>query len=148
MNTYIPKKSDLKEKWYVVDAKDKVLGRIAPTIANKLRGKDKPIFTPNIDCGAYVIVINADKVRLTSGKLEKKMYYTHSGYMGNLKTEKAKDLLARKPTELLKLAVYGMLPKNKLRKKFMGKLKLFAGETHNLSAQKPEKLEIRDKHNN
>ena len=130
------------QKWYVVDVAQKVLGRVAPTIANKLRGKDKPTFTPHTDCGDFVIVINADKIRLTGNKMEKKIYYTHSGFPGGIKEEKAEDLLKRKPGELVKLAVYGMLPKNKLRKNFMDKLKIYAGESHPHEAQNPEALQI------
>lgn len=142
MKTTVAKKDEINQKWYLIDAKDKVLGRLAPIIANKLRGKDKPIFSPHMDCGDFVVVINADKVKLTGEKLDKKMYYTHSGYPGAIKSESARHLKERKPTRILELAVSGMLPKNKLRKVFMKKLKLFAGEEHNLQAQSPEKLEV------
>ncbi len=142
MKTTIAKKADLKKRWYLIDAKDKVLGRLAPIIANKLRGKDKPIFAPHMDCGDFIVVINADKVKLTGQKLDKKMYYRHSGYPGALKEESARHLMERKPTKVLELAVSGMLPKNKLRKVFMKKLKLFAGEEHSHEAQSPEILEV------
>jgi large subunit ribosomal protein L13 len=142
MKTTIAKKSDVNKNWYLIDAKDKILGRLAPTIANKLRGKDKPIFSPHMDCGDHVIVINADKVKLTGNKLDDKKYYTHSGYPGAIKEEPAKHLLERKPTRMLELAVSGMLPKNKLRKIFMKKLKLYAGEEHPHTAQEPKKLEV------
>lgn len=142
MKTTIAKKEDANQKWYLVDAKDKILGRIATTIANKLRGKDKPTFSPHMDCGDHVIVINAEKIKLTGAKLDGKKYYTHSGYPGAIKEESAKHLLERKPTRLLELAVSGMLPKNKLRKIFMKKLKLYAGEEHQHAAQSPEKLEV------
>lgn len=142
MKTTIAKKSDVNKNWYLIDAKDKILGRLAPTIANKLRGKDKPIFSPHMDCGDHVIVINADKVKLTGNKLDDKKYYTHSGYPGAIKEKSARQLLERKPTRLLELAVSGMLPKNKLRKIFMKKLKLYAGEEHPHTAQEPKKLEV------
>lgn len=143
MKTTIAKKSDVNKNWYLIDAKDKILGRLAPTIANKLRGKDKPIFSPHMDCGDHVIVINADKVKLTGNKLDDKKYYTHSGYPGAIKEKPARQLLERKPTRLLELAVSGMLPKNKLRKIFMKKLKLYAGEEHPHTAQEPKVLEIK-----
>ncbi|MFA6992876.1 MAG: 50S ribosomal protein L13 [Candidatus Gracilibacteria bacterium] len=142
MKTTIAKTQELKRKWYLIDAKDKVLGHLAPIIADKLRGKGKPIFSPHMDCGDFVIVINAEKVKLSGDKIDKKMYYTHSGYMGSLKEEKARDLLKRKPTRVLELAVRGMLPRNKLRNIFMKKLKLYAGETHKNTAQSPELLEV------
>ncbi|MFH1218433.1 MAG: 50S ribosomal protein L13 [Candidatus Peregrinibacteria bacterium] len=142
MKTYTPKKSDLTPKWFIIDAKDKILGRLAPTIANKLRGKDKPIFTPHLDCGDFIIVINAEKVKLTGAKLDQKMYYRHSGYPSGLKGENASSLLKKDPTKLLEFAVKGMLPRNRLRKVFMLKLKLYAGEEHPHEAQKPEKLEV------
>ncbi len=142
MKTTIAKKSDVNKNWYLIDAKDKILGRLAPTIANKLRGKDKPIFSPHMDCGDHVIVINADKIKLTGKKLDDKKYYTHSGYPGAIKEEPAKHLLERKPTRMLELAVSGMLPKNKLRKIFMKKLKLYAGEEHPHEAQEPKVLAV------
>ena len=142
MKTTIAKKSDVNQNWYLIDAKDKIMGRLAPTIANKLRGKDKPIFSPHMDCGDHVIVINADKVKLTGNKLNDKKYYTHSGYPGAIKEKSAKQLLERKPTRILELAVSGMLPKNKLRKIFMKKLKLYAGEEHPHTAQEPKVLAV------
>jgi large subunit ribosomal protein L13 len=142
MKTYTPKKSEVNKKWYLIDAKDKILGRLAPTIANKLRGKDKPIFSPHMDCGDFIVVINADKVKVTGQKLDQKKYYRHSGYPGALKEESLKHLMERKPTKILELAVYGMLPKNKLRKGLMKKLKLYAGEEHPHEAQAPQTLTI------
>lgn len=143
MNTYTPKKSDLQDKkWYLVDAADKIPGRFATTIANKLRGKDKPIFTPNIDCGDFVIVINADKIKMTGGKMEKKLYQKHSGFPGGLKEETAENLMARKPGKVIEEAVLGMLPKNKLRKTFMSKLKVYGGDNHPHQAQNPINLEV------
>jgi large subunit ribosomal protein L13 len=142
MKTTIIKKEDNKRKWYLIDAKDKILGKIAPIIANKLRGKDKPHFSPHLDHGDFIIVVNAEKVKLTANKKEDKTYYSHTGFPGRLIEEKAKNLLQRKPTKVLELAVSGMLPKNKLRAVFMKKLKLFAGETHTHQSQSPEKLEV------
>lgn len=142
MKTTIVKKEEVNQKWYLIDAKDKVLGRIATTIANKLRGKDKPTFSPHMDCGDHVIVINTDKIKLTGAKMDGKKYYTHSGYPGAIKEESAKRLMERKPTRVLELAISGMLPKNRLRKVFMKKLKLYPGEEHQHSAQSPEKLEV------
>lgn len=142
MKTTVIKKSDLNPKWYIVDAKDKILGKIATRIADKLRGKGKPIFSPHMDCGDFVIVVNADKIKLSGKKIDEKLYYTHSGYPGGFKSRPAKELLKTKPTQVLELAVKGMLPRNKLRKGFMQKLKLYAGETHPHEAQQPQPLEI------
>jgi len=142
MKTFIAKKPDLEQKWYIIDAKDKVLGRLSTIIADKLRGKDKPIFSPHMDCGDSIIVINADKVKLTGNKMDKKMYQRHSGFPGGFREETAKHLMERKPTEILRQSVRGMLPKNKLRSVFMAKLKLYAGEEHPHEAQAPEKLDV------
>lgn len=142
MKTTIKKSADIKRKWYIVDAKDKILGRICTTIAKKLRGKDKPIFISHMDCGDFVIVINADKFKLTGNKLSEKMYSRHSGYPGGFKQISAEQLLAKKPTKILELAVKGMLPRNKLRPLFMKKLKLYTGEKHPHEAQNPKKLEL------
>ncbi len=140
MKTTIAKAEQIERKWYIVDAKDKVLGRMCTTIADKLRGKDKPIFSPHMDCGDFVIVINADKIKLTGNKLKDKKYSRHSGYPGGYREQSAEDLLSKKPTKVVELAVKGMLPKNKLRDKFMSKLKLYAGEEHPHEAQNPEPL--------
>lgn len=142
MKTTIVKQGDLNPKWYIVDAKDKVLGRMATTIANKLRGKDKASFTPHMDTGDFVIVINAEKVKLTGNKLNAKKYYSHSGFPGGLKEQTAANLLSTKPTKVLELAVSGMLPKNRLRKVFLQKLKIYSGEEHPHGAQQPETLEV------
>lgn len=142
MKTYIPKKSDITPKWYLIDAKDKILGRISTIIADKLRGKGKPMFSPHLDCGDFVIVINADKIKLTGGKLTKKIYYRHSGYPGGLREQSAEKLMVKHPTKVIELSVKGMLPRNRLRKDFMQKLKLYAGESHPHEAQKPETLAI------
>ncbi len=143
MKTTIVKKEDIKRNWYLLDAKDKTLGRIATIIADKLRGKDKPYFSPHMDYGDFVIVINADKVKLTGNKETQKKYYSHSGYPGALKEKSVQNLREKNPTAILEYAVDGMLPKNKLRKGFMQKLKLYAGEEHPHSAQNPKILEIK-----
>ncbi len=142
MKTFIINKQDLNRKWYVIDAKDKTLGKIATKVADKLRGKDKPIFSPHMDCGDFVIVINANKIKLSGNKLEDKMYYSHSGFPSGLKQTNAKSLLEKKPTKALELAISGMLPKNRLRKVFMDKLKLYKDDSHPHEAQAPEKLEV------
>lgn len=142
MKTYIAKSEDLNPKWYILDAKDKILGKIATKIADKLRGKGKPIFSPHMDCGDFVIVVNADKIKLSGKKMDEKMYYTHSGYPGGFKSKNASELLKHKPTKIIELAIRGMLPRNKLRKGFMQKLKLYTGETHPHEAQQPQTLEI------
>ena len=136
------KKGEVERKWYVVDATNKILGRMAAQIAKKLRGKDKPIFTPHVDTGDFVIVVNAEKVRLTGKKWDNKIYYHHSGYMGGMKQITAKELLQKKPEELIRHAVKGMLPKNRLGRKLLKKLKVYAGPNHPHQAQKPEKWEI------
>ncbi|MFA6305346.1 MAG: 50S ribosomal protein L13 [Candidatus Gracilibacteria bacterium] len=140
--THIAKPSEIERKWYIIDAKDKVPGRISTKIANLLRGKDKPIFSPHMDCGDFVIVINAGKIAFTAGKENKKKYYKHSGFPGGLKTIVAKDLLVKKPTEILKLAIRGMLPVNKLRDVVIKKLKLYADEKHPHASQQPITLEV------
>lgn len=142
MKTFTPKKPDIKQKWYIIDAEDRVLGRLATTIANKLRGKDKPIFSPHIDCGDFIVVINADKIKLTGEKQYKKTYYRHSGYPGGLKEEKITQLKEKNPTKILELAVKGMLPKNRLRKDLMKKLKIYSEEEHPHKAQNPQPLEV------
>lgn len=135
--TYMPKKSDFTPKWYLVDAKDKVLGHLATKIADTLRGKNKPIFAAHVDCGDFVIIINADKVKLTGSKPEKKIYYWHSGFKGGIKSASAKKIFLEKPTRVMEEAVKSMLPSNKLKKVFMKKLKIYAGEKHPHEAQQP-----------
>jgi len=142
MKTFVAKEHEIEKKWYLIDAKERVLGRLASQIASILRGKNKPIFTPHMDAGDYVVVINADKVILTGRKIEKKMYYHHSGYVGGLKTTKAKEMLVKKPENLIKFAVKGMLPKNSLGRRQLTKLKIYAGQDYPYQAQQPEKLEI------
>jgi len=142
MKTYVAKEQDVKKKWYVVDAKDKVLGRLATQIAMRLRGKNKPIFTPHADTGDFVVVINADKIRLTGRKWDKKIYYRHTGYIGGLKQITAKKLLEKRPGDIVKFAVKGMLPKTSLGRRQLKKLKIYAGSEHPHEAQQPEALEI------
>ncbi|NWF75489.1 MAG: 50S ribosomal protein L13 [Nitrospirae bacterium] len=142
MRTLFAKKGDIERKWYVIDAKDAVLGRLAVKIATFLRGKNKPIFTPNVDTGDFIIVINADKVKLTGNKLDQKIYYRHSGYPGGLKSETARELLSRHPEKLITDAVWGMLPKGRLGRDLLKKLKVYRGSEHPHSAQKPEIISV------
>jgi large subunit ribosomal protein L13 len=144
MKTYVAKPSTIEKKWYVVDAKGQTLGRLATVVADTLRGKRKPIYTPNIDTGDFVVVINADKIVVTGKKPEQKMYYRHSGYPGGLKAEPYGKLLARRPEEIIRRAVRGMLPHNKLGRAQFRKLKVYAGEQHPHEAQRPEALEIKE----
>ncbi|HXF75288.1 MAG TPA: 50S ribosomal protein L13 [Methylomirabilota bacterium] len=131
-----------QRSWYVVDAQGKILGRMATEIAKVLRGKNKPIFTPNQDTGDFVIVINARGVKLTGAKLEKKIYYRHTEYPGGIRERTAAQMLEEKPEELVRLAVKGMLPKNRLSRKLINKLKIYAGPEHPHEAQKPQPLTI------
>ena len=130
------------EKWYIVDAQDKVVGRLASEIANIIRGKHKPEFSPHVNCGDKVIVINADKVRFTGNKRDQKEYMRYSGYPDGQKIKTPRNYFNHRPTEVLRLAVRGMLPKNKLQKRFMNNLFLYTGEEHPHHAQKPEKIEL------
>jgi len=141
--TYMAKANEVERKWYVVDAAGKTLGRLASEVASILRGKHKPIFTPHVDTGDFVIVINASQVQLTGKKLTKKMYYRHSQYPGGLKVTSAGDMLKNKPERMVELAVYGMLPKNRLGNAMRKKLKVYAGAEHPHAAQKPEVWELR-----
>ena len=140
--TYSAKETDIKRKWYVVDAEGKTLGRLATQVAIVLRGKHKPIFTPHVDTGDHVIVVNAEKVHLTGDKVRQKTYYRHSGYPGGLKSETVKDVLARKPSAILERAIKGMLPKSPLGKQMARKLNVYAGPTHPHQAQRPEALSL------
>lgn len=140
MATYFPKEKELTRKWYVVDAKDQVLGRLATRVANILSGKLKPTWVPFMDTGDHVIIINAEKVQLTGKKLEQKLYRRHSGYPGGLKSISARDLKASKPQKMLEEAIKGMLPKNKIGRAMVKKLKVYAGELHPHHAQRPEAL--------
>lgn len=136
--TYSIKKNEIKRKWYIIDAANKPLGRVATEAAKLLRGKHKPTFTPNMDAGDNVIIINCDKVILTGHKLDQKVYRHHSGYIGGMKEIVARDLLAKNPEKALMLAVKGMLPKNSLGRQTIKKLRLYAGSEHENQAQKPE----------
>jgi large subunit ribosomal protein L13 len=140
--TYSAKDADIQGKWYVVDASGAVLGRLASTVAARLRGKHNPLFTPHIDTGDFVIVINAEKIRLTGRKWVQKVYQRHSGYIGGLKTESAKELLQKRPEDLIRRAVKGMLPKNRLGSRLYTKLKVYAGAANPHQAQQPESLRI------
>ncbi len=142
MKTYSAKIADIERKWYVVDATGCVLGRLASVVATHLRGKHKPIYTPHVDTGDHIIVINADKVTLTGKKLNEKRYYRHSGYMGGLKSMTAKQVLQKRPENLVMHAVRGMLPKNRLGRKILKKLKVYAGSEHPHTAQQPEALQF------
>jgi large subunit ribosomal protein L13 len=142
MKTYVAKEQEISKKWYLVDAKDRVLGRLATQIAMRLRGKHKPVFTPHADTGDFIVVINANKVTLTGRKWDKKVYYRHTGYIGGLKEISAKKLLEKKPKDILRFAVRGMLPKNSLGRRQLKKLKIYSGSEHPHQAQQLEKLEI------
>lgn len=140
--TYSIKKGDIERKWYIIDAEGKPLGRVATEAAKLLRGKHKPTFTPNIDVGDHVIVINCEKVILTGHKLDQKIYRSHSGYIGGMKETVARDMLAKSPEKALMLAIKGMLPHNSLGRQSIKKLRLYAGSEHENEAQKPEKWEF------
>ena len=142
MSTYFPKGSEVSRRWFVVDAQDQVLGRLASHVANLLAGKLKPTWVPFMDMGDHVIIINAEKVKLTGKKLEQKMYYRYSGYPGGMKSVSAHDLKAKRPDRMVEIAVKGMLPKNKLGRAMASKLKVYAGGTHPHTAQQPEVLVI------
>ena len=142
MKTVHARKEDVTKEWYLIDAQDRVLGRVATKIANILRGKEKAIFSPHVDTGDFVIVVNAEKIRLTGNQLAGKVYYHHSGYPGGLKAVTAEKLLAKRPEELLRRAVRGMLPKNKLGSKIFKKLKVYAGPAHEHEAQQPKQISV------
>ncbi len=142
MNTFMANAQNVERKWYVVDADGMVLGRVASQVANILRGKTKPIYTPHVDTGDYVIIINADKAILTGKKLDQKVYYHHSGYVGGLKETKYRALMAEKPEFAVRRAIVGMLPKGPLGRQMAKKLFVYAGANHPHAAQKPEALEL------
>lgn len=142
MSTQVAKPSDIKRSWFVVDLEGKVLGRAATEIARVLRGKHKPIYTPSVDAGDFVIVLNADKIKLTGNKMADKVYYHHTGYPGGIRSINAEKLLAKKPEELIKKAVRGMLPKNKLGRQMIKKLKIYSGADHPHAAQLPKELAL------
>ena len=137
MKTYSQKKENVERNWFVVDATDRILGRVATKIADRIRGKDKPTFTPHTDGGDYVIVVNAEKIKVTGSKFDKKMYYRHSLYPGGLKSQSFKELNEKNPERIIEDAVKGMLPKNKLGKSIIKKLKVFQGPNHSHESQKP-----------
>ena len=142
MKTYQAKKEQIQHQWFLVNAEGKVLGRMAAELAKILRGKNKPIYTPHVDTGDFVVVINANKVSLTGNKMKNKIYYHHSGHPGGIKAISAEKLLAQKPTEVIRKAVKGMLPKNSLGRQMLTKLKIYAGPNHRHEAQTPITLEI------
>ena len=140
--TYSAKKSDNQGRWCLVDADGAVLGRLASTVAARLQGKHNPMYTPHVDTGDWIVVINADKIVLTGRKLDQKQYHRHSGYIGGLKSTSARDLQEKKPEDLIRFAIKGMLPKNRLGKKQYKKLKVYAGDQHPHEAQNPEKITL------
>jgi large subunit ribosomal protein L13 len=142
VRTFTAKTSEIERKWYVVDARGQTLGRLASRIAPILRGKHKPVYTPHLDCGDFVIVVNAEKVRVTGRKMDQKFYHRHSGYPGGLSSISLRDQLAQHPERVLEAAVKGMLPKNKLGRRMMKKLKVYAGDSHPHQAQQPQALEL------
>jgi large subunit ribosomal protein L13 len=143
--TYSAKKSDNEGNWGLVDANGAILGRLATIVASRLQGKHNPLFTPHVDTGDWIVVINADKIQLTGKKFDQKRYYRHSGYVGGLSEMTAKDLKEKRPEDLIRFAVKGMLPKNKLGRKLFNKLKVYAGDQHPHEAQKPEVIELQQK---
>ncbi|MBP3966696.1 MULTISPECIES: 50S ribosomal protein L13 [Paenibacillus] len=141
--TYMAKSSEVDRKWFVIDAEGKTLGRLASEAASLIRGKHKPTFTPHVDTGDFVVIINAEKIHLTGKKLQNKMYYRHSMYQGGLKVTPAQDMIKNKPEQVLEQAIHGMLPKNRLGDKMKMKLKVYAGPEHPHQAQNPEVYELR-----
>lgn len=143
MKSYMQKKETVERNWYVIDATDVTLGRLASKVAHILRGKNKATYTPHIDCGDYVIIVNAEKVKLTGNKLDKKLYYNHSGYAGGLRTRTAKEMIERYPVEMVERAIKGMLPHNRLGRAMFKKLFVYEGENHPHMAQRPEVLDVK-----
>ena len=143
MNSFMANPAKVERKWYVVDATGYTLGRLASEVAKVLRGKNKPIYTPHIDCGDYVVIVNADKVKVTGKKLDQKIYYHHSDYVGGMKETTLREMMAKKPEKVVELAVKGMLPKGPLGRAMIKKLHVYAGPEHNHAAQKPEVLELK-----
>ena len=142
MKTFSAKNHDIDRNWYLVDAQNKTLGRLSTEIASRLRGKHKPIYTPHVDTGDYIVVVNASKIRVTGNKMTDKMYYRHTGYIGNLKSENLETMLEKYPEKVLMKSVRGMLPKSKLGNAMIKKLRVFAGPEHTHIAQQPEPLEL------
>ena len=145
MKTYSAKPGKITREWYVVDAEGQTLGRLATQIADTLRGKNKPAYTPHVDTGDFVVVVNAEKIRVTGNKLDQKRYYRHSGYPGGLRSRSLREQLERRPEEVLRMAVKGMLPRNRLGRAQIGKLKIYAGPEHPHEAQSPEPLKLESK---
>ena len=146
MKSYMASASNIERKWYVVDAEDQTLGRLCSEVAKVLRGKNKPIYTPHIDTGDNVIVINADKIKVTGKKMDQKIYYRHSDYVGGMKETTLKEMMAKKPEDVIYLAVKGMLPKGPLGRSMIKKLHVYAGPEHDNAAQKPEVLELQKRY--
>ncbi len=142
IKTYTPKQDDIQREWFVIDAKDQTLGRLATQVAVLLRGKHKPIYAPHLDVGDFVIIINADKIRVTGDKLDQKVYYRHSGYPGGIKSRTLREQLNRYPDRVIRTAVRGMLPKNSLGRAVIKKLKVYAGDKHPHQAQQPKVYEL------
>jgi large subunit ribosomal protein L13 len=142
MRTFIPKKDDFEQKWWVVNAEGRILGRLATEVADLIRGKRKPVFTSHLDTGDFVVVVNAEKIKVTGRKLEQKTYYSHSLYPGGLREDKLKDLLEKKPEEVIKKAVWGMIPKGKLGRALYKKLKVYRGPVHPHEAQNPQEYKF------
>lgn len=142
MKTFVANPNQVNRDWFVVDATDQTLGRLASQVAMRLRGKHKPTFSPHLDVGDFIIVVNADKIRLTGRKLDQKMYYRHSGYPGGIRSQSARRLLELHPTRLVSTAVRGMLPKNRLGRQMLKKLKVYAGPEHPHQAQQPQELRL------
>jgi large subunit ribosomal protein L13 len=144
MRTFIPKKDDIEQKWWLINADGKILGRLATEVANLLRGKKKPQFTSHLDTGDFVVVINAEKIKVSGRKLDQKVYFSHSQYPGGLKEENLRNLLARNPEEVIKKAVWGMIPKTKLGRSVYKKLKVYRGPHHPHEAQNPQEYQIEE----
>jgi len=142
MRTFIPKKDDIEQKWWLVNAEGRILGRLATEVADLIRGKKKPQFTSHLDTGDFVVIVNAEKIKVTGRKLDQKKYYSHSLYPGGIKEETLKDLLARKPEEVIKKAVWGMVPKGKLGRALYKKLKVYRGPSHPHEAQNPQEYKF------
>ncbi len=142
MRTFIPKKDDIEQKWWLINAEGRILGRMATEVADLIRGKRKPQFTSHLDTGDFVVIVNAEKIKVSGRKLDQKKYYSHSGYPGGIKEETLKDLLERKPEEVVKKAVWGMIPKGKLGRALYKKLKVYRGPSHPHEAQNPQEYKF------
>jgi len=142
-NSYMQKKEEVVRDWYVIDAEEVVLGRLAAKVANILRGKHKPTYTPHVDCGDYVVVVNASKINLTGNKLDAKIYYDHSGYTGGLRERTAREMVEKYPVEMIERAIKGMLPKNRLGRQMYKKLFVYEGSEHAHAAQQPKQMEVK-----